>query len=127
MGYDMQVLDRLEQKFRRSGTSLFIETYDGSTIVDTYELTNVSAGPLPSEVAEIAKHRRMQLAAAGLSAEAIAAGATVAAGVTDLSLFIADGTAGTAPDGQSHVHFNHAGVCYGGTVWRDALIAGGHI
>ena len=67
MPYSMQTLDRLEQKFRRSGTSLFIETFDGATLADSYELTDVSAGPIPSEVMEIARHRRMMLAAAGVS------------------------------------------------------------
>lgn len=48
-------------------------------------------------------------------------------GLADLSLYIADGTVGTASDSQAHVHLNHAGVCHCANIWRDALIAGGHI
>lgn len=47
--------------------------------------------------------------------------------LADLSMYIADGTVGTGSDGQAHVHLNHGGVCHAANVWRDALIAGGHI
>lgn len=32
-----------------------------------------------------------------------------------------------ATDNLQYIHLNHAGVCWAAGVWRDALIAGGHI
>lgn len=48
-------------------------------------------------------------------------------GNTDLRKLVADGTVGTAPDSQAHIHLNHSGVCWAAKVWYDALVSGGHI
>ncbi len=62
----------------------------------------------------------------GAGGSGVYAGGDLSA-LSDLSMYIADGTAGTAADGQAHVHLNHGGVCHAANIWRDALIAGGHI
>lgn len=55
---------------------------------------------------------------AGIGSKAFAGGDLSAN--TDLSKVVAGG-------GLNNIHINHAGVCWAAGVWRDALIAGGHI
>lgn len=55
---------------------------------------------------------------AGIGAQAFAGGDL--SGLSDLSKVVAGG-------GANQIHINHVGVCWAAGVWRDALIAGGHI
>ena len=62
MPYDLAALDRIEQRFVRRGTSLFVETYNMDTlaVLDSFEFTNAPQA-LPSEVALLASRRLLDL------------------------------------------------------------------
>lgn len=63
MPYDLSALDRVQQRFVRRGTSLFVETYNQDTnlILDSFEFTNAPLS-LPNEVYEIARQRLTEIA-----------------------------------------------------------------
>jgi len=57
MSADLSYIDRLVQRFERSGTSIFIRTYlsDTNALVDEFECTGVQPGaPIPQEIRTIA-------------------------------------------------------------------------
>ena len=58
MSYDLSNLHNIKQRYRRDGTSVFLETYDNSTmkVIDTFEFTNVT-GTIPNEASEVGKAR----------------------------------------------------------------------
>ncbi len=62
MAYDLSALDRVQQRFVRRGTSLFIETYNQDTeaILDSFEFTNAPQS-IPGEVLAIAQRRILDL------------------------------------------------------------------
>lgn len=63
MPYSLATLDRITQRFERSGTSLFIRTFDGGTLVHEFEFTGVVPGaPVPVEVSEVARDIRVRIA-----------------------------------------------------------------
>lgn len=80
MAYDLSALDRVQQRFVRRGTSLFIETYnmDTNSILDSFEFTNAPQS-VPSEVYEVAQRRLLDLVSP-VSAPWILAGATAGQG-----------------------------------------------
>ena len=62
MPYDLAALDRIEQRFVRRGTSLFVETYNVDTlaVLDSFEFTNAPQ-TVPAEVRELARGRLLEV------------------------------------------------------------------
>ncbi len=62
MPYDLAALDRIEQRFVRRDTSLFVETYNVDTlaVLDSFEFTNCPQ-TTPSEVRELARRRMLEI------------------------------------------------------------------
>lgn len=66
MPFDLSFLDRVTQSFRRSGTSIYIDTYDDNKLVNSFEFTRAAqSGPVPNEVYEVAKQILANLAQGG--------------------------------------------------------------
>lgn len=72
MPYDYSALSVVQQRTVRRGTSLFIETYDSTSgaVLDTFEVSNVPFGAVPSEVQAIAQARLTTIATAIASSSA---------------------------------------------------------
>ena len=77
MPYDLAALDRIEQRFVRRGTSLFVETYnmDTGAILDSFEFTNAPQA-MPSEVRSVAQRRLLDIVSP-VSGAGIKRGATL--------------------------------------------------
>lgn len=81
---DMAVFDKYTQRFERSGTSMFIRTFNGTVLVHEHECTNVGQ-VVPSEVQDIAKAILAQLALGQVTAStSLTGGIEVFAGTTDV-------------------------------------------
>lgn len=78
MAADLAVIGRLTQRFERLGTSLFIRTFDGVTLVDELELTNVATSFPSNDVMCIAQSIRSRLASVGRGAAILGAPARLA-------------------------------------------------
>lgn len=64
MAYDLALIERYEQKYRRLGSTIYVDTIDtnSNAVVDTLEFINASVGgPLPEDVLVYAKARLMEI------------------------------------------------------------------
>jgi len=117
MSSDLSYIDRLEQRYARVGTSLFIRTYlkDTAELVDEFEFTGVVPGaPIPVEVQAVARTILSDIARLGPGAKPVGArtvnGSTVLSvgGVDYAAIPIDDNKKAILIGGGGHLREPHA-------------------
>jgi hypothetical protein len=122
MGIDVAYLDRLTQRIVRSptGLSATIETLDGATVVDSYQLSNLVAGQLPGEVADIMAAILVRLASSSSDsgpskASLVHAAEHAAMGITTVCTWSTKPTA--AGNSGMCIRVTDVGQSAGGSYW----------